>query len=58
MGASVNAFTTNDYTTFFAHFPGVSANGDNNLEMAMFLESDRFKYSNYTEDSFALEGTF
>ena len=58
MGANINAFTTQDYTNFFALFPGVSSNGDNNLEMAMFLESDRFKHINYTEDAFKLEGAF
>ena len=58
MGANINAFTARDYTNFFALFPGVSSNGDNNLEMAMFLESDRFKHINYTEDAFKLEGRF
>lgn len=55
IGARFNAFTSKDFTNYFITAPAKSASGMNNLETIMYIESDRFKHINYTEDEFKTE---
>ena len=50
IGASINAFTTQDYTSYYATLPS-----RDNLEATLRLEADRFKYNSYTEEVFKTE---
>ena len=50
IGASINAFTTQDFTSYYATLPS-----RDNLEAALSLEADRFKYIKYTEEAFKTE---
>jgi zinc protease len=49
MGADSNAFTTDDFTTFYIVGPAAR------LETMMDMESDRFKNLKYAEDNFRTE---
>lgn len=55
LGATYNAWTWLENTNYYATFPKTGADGSNNLEKIMFLESDRFRFLNYTEDDFKTE---
>lgn len=55
MGANYNAWTWVDVTNYYATFPKTGADGKNNLDTIMQLESDRFLHLNYTEDDFKTE---
>jgi zinc protease len=50
IGAAINAFTTADYTSYYATLPS-----RDNLEDALILEADRFRYINYSEEDFKTE---
>lgn len=47
--------TNPDSTNYYNNFPKLSADGASNLDTVLMVESDRFKYSNYTEEDFKIE---
>ncbi len=50
IGANINAYTTQDYTVYYALLPS-----RDNLETALSIEADRFKYISYSEQDFKTE---